>query len=85
MKKNLLFFGVFVILVASFLSFKKGNENAPVVVKNDISTTTTTHIIGMVNPASANCEKVGGKLVINKRGDGGEYGLCYFEENRACE
>lgn len=37
------------------------------------------------NPASINCEKVGGHLIIEKRGDGGEYGLCYFEDNRACE
>ncbi|MFA7663016.1 MAG: transporter substrate-binding domain-containing protein [Patescibacteria group bacterium] len=39
----------------------------------------------LANPASTNCAKVGGNLVIQKRGDGGEYGLCYFEDNRACE
>lgn len=39
----------------------------------------------LANPASTNCLKVGGNLVIDKRGDGGEYGLCYFEDNRACE
>ena len=39
----------------------------------------------IANPASVNCTKVGGNLVIQKRGDGGEFGLCYFEENRACE
>lgn len=39
----------------------------------------------MANPASVNCTKVGGTLVVNKRGDGGEYGLCYFDDNRACE
>ena len=39
----------------------------------------------MANPASTNCLKVGGNLKIAKRGDGGEYGLCYFEDNRACE
>lgn len=42
-------------------------------------------ITNMSNPASSNCVKVGGKVVINKRGDGGEYGLCYFDDNRACE
>jgi len=41
--------------------------------------------IQLANPASVNCTKVGGNLVIQKRGDGGEYGLCYFEDNRACE
>jgi len=39
----------------------------------------------MANTASVNCSKVGGSLTIEKRGDGGEYGLCYFEDNRACE
>ncbi|MDD5152435.1 MAG: DUF333 domain-containing protein [Candidatus Pacebacteria bacterium] len=39
----------------------------------------------IANPASVNCSKVGGTLTIEKRGDGGEYGLCYFADNRACE
>lgn len=39
----------------------------------------------IANPASTNCIKLGGNLVIEKRGDGSEYGLCYFEDNRACE
>lgn len=47
---------------------------------SDIQSTTT-----IANPASVNCANVGGNLKIEKRGDGGEYGLCYFEENRACE
>jgi putative hemolysin len=37
------------------------------------------------NPASQNCEKVGGQLSIETRGDGGQYGVCLFEENRQCE
>lgn len=40
---------------------------------------------GMANPASTNCVEKGGKVVIQKRPDGGEYGLCYFDDNRACE
>jgi hypothetical protein len=39
----------------------------------------------MANPASVNCQQQGGNLVIQTRGDGGQYGLCYFEDNRACE
>ena len=39
----------------------------------------------LANPASANCVNLGGTLEIQKRGDQGEYGLCYFEDNRACE
>jgi putative hemolysin len=39
----------------------------------------------LANPASENCATVGGTLTIEKRGDGGEYGLCHFDDNRACE
>ncbi|CAG1009214.1 hypothetical protein ANAEL_03775 [Anaerolineales bacterium] len=39
----------------------------------------------IANPASVNCVKQGGTLSIQKRGDGGEYGVCIFEDNRQCE
>lgn len=39
----------------------------------------------IANPASENCINSGGKLEIKKDGIGGEYGLCYFEDNMACE
>ena len=39
----------------------------------------------MANPASQNCLDQGGALQIEKRGDGGEYGVCLFEDNRQCE
>jgi putative hemolysin len=39
----------------------------------------------LANPASVNCTKSGGNLVIKKRSDGGEYGVCFFEDNRQCE
>jgi len=41
--------------------------------------------LGLANPASVNCEKKGGTVVIQKRGDGGEYGVCVFADNRQCE
>jgi uncharacterized protein len=37
------------------------------------------------NPASVNCVDQGGTLLIQKRGDGGEFGTCLFEDNRQCE
>lgn len=39
----------------------------------------------LANPASVNCEKVGGTNKIMTMGNGGQYGLCYFEDNMACE
>lgn len=41
--------------------------------------------IGMANPASKNCLEQGGSLIIEKQPDGGEYGVCIFEDNRQCE
>ena len=57
------------------------------VATTTIATTTaaTSTPARIANPASTNCLEKGGQLVIKKRGDGGEYGLCYFEDNRACE
>ena len=49
------------------------------------STTPAATGTQMANPASVNCGKVGGTLVIQKNSYGDEYGLCYFEDNRACE
>ena len=45
-----------------------------------INATTT-----LANPASVNCEQQGGQLQMATRPDGGQYGLCYFDDNRACE
>jgi putative hemolysin len=39
----------------------------------------------IANPASVNCANNGGILSIQKRGDGGEYGICIFEDNCQCE
>jgi putative hemolysin len=39
----------------------------------------------LTNPASANCIAEGGELRIETAGDGGQYGVCLFEDNRQCE
>jgi TolB protein len=39
----------------------------------------------LANPASENCIAQGGTLSIEERGDGGQYGVCYFENNQQCE
>ena len=39
----------------------------------------------IANPASENCIQEGGTLTIEKRGDGGEFGVCIFEDNKQCE
>ena len=39
----------------------------------------------LANPASVNCAEQGGTLTIETRGDGGEFGVCSFEDNLQCE
>jgi len=39
----------------------------------------------LANPASENCIAQGGTLSIESREDGGQYGVCIFEDNRQCE
>jgi putative hemolysin len=45
---------------------------------------TDKDLIGMANPASVNCDKLGGEIEM-KEGPGGTYGICFFEDNRQCE
>jgi putative hemolysin len=44
-----------------------------------------TVTVGIANPASENCVQQGGTLTIAERPDGGQYGICLFEDNRQCE
>lgn len=48
-------------------------------------TATDTGSIGLANPASTYCADQGGDLQIKTLPSGGEYGVCYFDDNRQCE
>ena len=39
----------------------------------------------LANPASQNCVKQNGTLSIERRPDGGQYGVCVFTDNYQCE
>ncbi len=41
--------------------------------------------VQLANPASVNCKKAGGRSVTEKGPTGGEFGVCYFEDNHQCE
>ena len=78
-KKNWLI--IFIVVVAGLTAFsysliyRAPTTNAPV----------TNNQLQVANAASINCTKVGGQLTMEKRGDGGVYGICFFEDNRQCE
>lgn len=41
--------------------------------------------VGMANPASVHCGKLGGRLEIRTGKDGGQYGVCHLPDGRVCE
>lgn len=99
-QKNLIIAGVIIIAIvistAYFLSFqpisKSFKKTVRPIIQNQIAPTSSPvdnendeSMTTIANPASVNCEKQGGRLQIESRPDGGQFGLCYFDDNRACE
>jgi len=48
-------------------------------------TTNAPASVGLANPASVNCGKVGATSVILNNPDGSQYGMCKFPNGTACE
>lgn len=40
---------------------------------------------GLANPASVHCEEQGGRLEMRRDADGGQYGVCIFDDGSECE
>ncbi len=51
----------------------------------EVSTEIDNKVNKIANPASTNCLAKGGSLEIKTKEDGSQYGLCYFDDARACE
>jgi putative hemolysin len=64
-------------------------EQAPPVTTPTATITTMKTVsptsVGMANPASVNCGKIGGTVEIKKNADGSEYGMCTFQNGTSCE
>ena len=73
------------ILLITCVYYCINNNTGAITNINTHAITTPNNSVGLANPASTNCVDNGGRVQIQKRPDGAEYGLCYFEENRACE
>lgn len=67
------------MIPSEFLVPEDGSVEA--VVDEDVP---GTGAVGLANPASVNCLNSGGRLEIKSR-EIGEYGVCFFEDNRQCE
>lgn len=77
-------FGIIYLTMQETRSIQSGKP-IPTLSPAVAKTITPATASALANPASVNCKNVGGTLVIQKRGDGGEYGLCQFGDNQACE
>lgn len=68
-------------------SGERAEEINEMIVKSSANPQTPTASSGvrLANPASENCLHVGGKLMIQQTPNGGQYGVCVFEDNRQCE
>ena len=64
-------------------SIYRGRFAAAAVAAAD--TATPASGAGLANPASQNCADQGGVLIFEERGDGGQFGVCTFEDNMQCE
>lgn len=89
--KYILYFVLLVVIIILYLNVRNAYIKNPVNISNENTVNSTnqesiaTSTIQIANPASVNCKNVGGNLTIEKKGDGSEYGLCHFDDNRACE
>lgn len=82
MKKLYAIAVIFIVLiaVAFYMLFEQTKKSQP--APTDQTSQSNSEL---ANPASVNCEKLGGNLEIKENGSGGQYGLCMFEDNMACE
>jgi len=84
-------------IVAGLLVAGCTQQQAPAVAQTTVPTvaaevttaqadvTTTPAAIGMANPASVNCGKIGGTTEIKAAADGSQYGICTFPNGTSCE
>lgn len=80
MSKNLNRVGaliIFAVLCVVFIGTQNKNSDDAIVEEGNL--------VSIANPASVNCADVGGTTTIETKEDGSQYGLCYFDDNRACE
>lgn len=88
----LIAFFIVLIIVRLYLSIidktKTIITSSPTLIPISLPPTTPTPpktTTDLANPASVNCTQKGGQLQTQTRPDGGQYGLCFFEDNYACE
>lgn len=81
--KHLLIGLLVVVAIGSIWYVQNNKNNVPLNQSN--STTTPKENTQLANPASTNCIKQGGRLDIREDKEGGQYGVCVFNNGSECE
>jgi putative hemolysin len=76
----ILVFLAILVIVGGYYFYQKVPKETLVEEK-----TTDLNSNQLANPASVNCTEKGGISTIATKEDGSQYGLCYFDDNKACE
>ena len=66
------------------MTLRDENGSTAVELQKSISIEETA-VVGMANPASVYCEENGGTLEIRTDADGGQFGMCLFDDGSECE
>lgn len=77
-----------ILLFALLIAFRYFTPKDVQPVAQEQTATTTpsaTNTVAIANPASTFCIEKGGSLQMQTKEDGSQYGLCYFDDARACE
>ena len=84
--KKVYIFLMLMLLFGACQAPKPENQPEPAMTENQAEPAKIEEGASQIaNPASQYCLEQGGTLSIEARGDGGQYGVCYFEDNRQCE
>jgi hypothetical protein len=84
MKKTFFILGASLGLAVILSGCQFSPSNTPTENTETENTSGAGQAIGMANPASVNCTEKGGTLQI-RQNKNGQYGICFFEDNRQCE
>jgi putative hemolysin len=78
---------VVLILLGVFYFYQiSSQKDSAEKVANEVTNSSDSNTSNqLANPASVNCTEKGGTSTIMSKEDGSQYGLCYFDDNRACE
>lgn len=78
--RKLILLGIIVLLIIGLIPFFRAQK----LTKSPITKEEYTQP-KLANPASENCSKQGGSWSLQTNGSGGQYGLCMFTDDMACE